>query len=181
MTPRDPEPLEREPSAELQAAQEKHLLEAWRTPTGWRYWSEVNNTEVGLWYTATAFAFLVFGGVLALMIRIQLAVPGNDFMTAETYNQVFTMHGTVMVFWVAMPFLVSGFGNYLVHLMVGAPDMSFPRLNMMSYWTFFISTGLLIASFFMPRFFNALMVPKRGSSQPVNFPSSINSLASDVL
>ena len=78
----DPDPLPQTPPLELQRAQEARLLKAWDAPKGWRYWSEVNNTEVGLWYTATAFLFFLFGGVLALLMRIQLAVPGNHFLAA---------------------------------------------------------------------------------------------------
>ena len=75
----------------------------WAAPKGWRYWSAVNNTEVGIWYTATSFAFMLFAGVLGLMIRSQLAVPDNDFLTASFYNQVYTLHGTVMMFLFAVP------------------------------------------------------------------------------
>ncbi len=74
---RDPEPLPNEPPAELQRAQEERLAKTWETPSGWRYWSTVNNTTVGVWYTATTFIFFLFGGVLAVLMRIQLAVPGE--------------------------------------------------------------------------------------------------------
>ena len=99
----DPEPLPHEPPEDHRRAQEERLLKAWETPKGWRYWSAVNNTEVGLWYTATAFLFFLFGGALALLIRVQLAVPGNEFLSAEFYNQVFTVHGSVMMFLFAIP------------------------------------------------------------------------------
>src|SRR5512139_3726829 len=95
-TPHDPAPLRDEPPLHLRQAQEDRLRRTWAGPRGWRYWSDVNNTTVGVWYTATAFLFFLFGGVLALLIRIQLAVPGNHFLSAETYNQVFTVHGSVM-------------------------------------------------------------------------------------
>src|SRR5215208_612562 len=94
----DIEPLAEAPSIELQHAQEERLRQAWQLPRGWRYWSEVNNALVGLWYTMTAFGFFLFGGVLALLMRTQLAVPNNDFLSAEWYNQIFTTHGTVMMF-----------------------------------------------------------------------------------
>ena len=77
--PEDPEPLAQEPPQEIQRAQEERLAKVWEKPRGWRYWSAVNNTEVGVWYTATAFLFFLFGGVLALLMRIQLAVPDNNF------------------------------------------------------------------------------------------------------
>ena len=77
----DPEPLMTAPPEEVQRAQTERLLEVWKQPTGWRYWSAVNNSEVGRWYTAMTFFFFLFGGVLALLIRIQLAVPNNDFLS----------------------------------------------------------------------------------------------------
>src|SRR3546814_10375505 len=83
--PRDP--------AEV-AAEAERLEKVWESPKGWRYWSDVNNSEVGLWYTLTAFGFLLFGGVLALLMRTQLAVPENDFVSAEFYDQLFTLHGS---------------------------------------------------------------------------------------
>ena len=84
-------------------AQEERLSAVWATPKGWRYWTAVNNSEVGLWYICTAFAFMMFAGVLGLMIRVQLAVPDNTFLSAETYNQTFTLHGTAMMFLFAVP------------------------------------------------------------------------------
>jgi cytochrome c oxidase subunit I+III len=124
----DLEPLAEAPSIELQRAQEDRLLKAWKTPTGWRYWSAVNNTEVGLWYTATACCFFLFGGVLALLIRIQLAVPNNNFLTAEQYNQVFTLHGSVMMFLFAVP-IFEAFSILILPEMLGARDLPFPRLS----------------------------------------------------
>ena len=74
---RDPEPLAHEPPEELQRAQEERLLKTWETQNGLRYWSSVNNTDVGLWYSGAAFCFFLFGGFLALLIRVQLALPGE--------------------------------------------------------------------------------------------------------
>ncbi|MBI2501367.1 MAG: cbb3-type cytochrome c oxidase subunit I [Deltaproteobacteria bacterium] len=95
------------------------------------------------------------GGYLAYLFRHQLAwpnepVPGFGQVGPDQYNMFVTMHGTIMVFWVAMPILLSGFGNFLLPLMIGARDMAFPRLNRLSYWTFFLSTVVLIVSFFVP-------------------------------
>ena len=92
---------------------------------------------------ATLFFFCV-GGLEALLMRIQLARPRTSFLSPEAYNQLFTMHGTTMVFLVVMPMLI-GFGNYLVPLMIGARDMAFPRLNALSFWLF-IFGGLLSTS-----------------------------------
>jgi cytochrome c oxidase subunit 1 len=106
-------------------------------------------------YLLTGLAMAVIGGLLAQMMRVQLAfpghaVPGVGTLDATRYNAFVTMHGTIMIFWVAMPLLLGAFGNLLIPLMVGTRDMAFPRLNMLSYWTFFLSTVVLIASFFVP-------------------------------
>lgn len=72
---------------EVQRAQEDRLRKVWKTPKGWRYWSAVNNSEVGKWYCMTALAFLLLAGVMALLIRVQLAVPENDLISADRFNQ----------------------------------------------------------------------------------------------
>ena len=126
--PRTGGPLPQAPPKELRDAQEERLLQAWKTPVGWRYWSAVNNTEVGLWYTAAACLFFLFGGVLALLMRVQLAVPGNDFLSADRYNQVFTMHGSVMMFLFAVP-IFEAFSILILPEMLGARDLPFPRLS----------------------------------------------------
>tara|TARA_R110002073_G_scaffold7245_12_gene41414 strand:+ start:8220 stop:10784 length:2565 start_codon:yes stop_codon:yes gene_type:complete len=129
------------------SAQAKRLLAPWRTPTGWRYWSAVNNSEVGLWYTVTAFAFFLFGGVLALVMRIQLALPDNDWLTPEQYNQVFTMHGSVMMFLFAVPIL-EAISIMLLPQMLGARDLPFPRLSAYGYWCFLIGGIFVCGSLF---------------------------------
>ena len=106
-------------------------------------------------YLFTGLFMALFGGVLAYVMRMQLAsphspVPGFGTVSPAVYNSVTTMHGTIMIFWVAMPVLLGGFGNLLIPLMIGARDMAFPRLNMLSYWTFLLSTLVLISSFFVP-------------------------------
>ncbi|MBW8869529.1 MAG: cytochrome c oxidase subunit I [Acidobacteriales bacterium] len=93
----------------------------------------VDHKKIGLLYIGFALIFLVVAGLEAMAIRIQLAVPHNSFLDARSYNRMFTMHGTTMVFLVGMPILF-GFGNYLVPLMIGARDMAFPRLNAFSFW-----------------------------------------------
>jgi cytochrome c oxidase subunit I+III len=120
------QPLAEAPPEHVRRAQEERLLRAWKTPTGWRYWSAVNNSEVGLWYTASTFGFLLFGGALALMMRIQLAVPGNDFLSAELYNQAFTVHGSVMMFLFAIP-VFEAIAVMFLPQMLGARDLPFPR------------------------------------------------------
>jgi cytochrome c oxidase subunit 1 len=93
----------------------------------------VDHKKLGIMYIVYALVFLVVAGLEAVMIRIQLAVPHNHFVSPQVFNRLFTMHGTTMVFFVGMPVLL-GFGNYLVPLMIGARDMAFPRLNSFSFW-----------------------------------------------
>ena len=93
----------------------------------------VDHKKLGLMYIAYALLFLVIGGIEALIMRIQLAVPHARFVSPQVFNRMFTMHGTTMIFFVAMPVLF-GFGNYLVPLMIGARDMAYPRLNAWSFW-----------------------------------------------
>jgi cytochrome c oxidase subunit 1 len=92
-----------------------------------------DHKKVGTLYFVAGLFFLGVGGIMAMMIRIQLAVPGNDFLTQDQYNQFFTLHGTTMIFLAAMP-LINGFANWMVPLQIGAPDLALPRLNAMSFW-----------------------------------------------
>src|SRR5271167_3962479 len=98
---------------------------------GWL--STTDHKRLGILYILFALAFLVIGGVEATIMRIQLVRPHNDFVSPQVFNRMFTMHGTTMIFFVAMP-LVFGFANYLIPLMIGARDMAFPRLNAFSFW-----------------------------------------------
>jgi len=107
----------------------------------------VDHKKIGIAYMCLAFFFLLLGGVEALMIRLQLMFPENDFIDARTYNQMFTMHGTTMIFLAIMP-LSSAFFNYIMVLQIGARDVAFPRLNAFSLWTFFFGGILLNLSFF---------------------------------
>ena len=93
----------------------------------------VDHKKIGMMYIGYALFFLVVAGFEALLMRIQLAIPNNHFVSPEVFNGLFTMHGTTMVFFVGMPILF-GFGNYLIPLMIGARDMAFPRLNAFSFW-----------------------------------------------
>jgi len=125
--------LFRRPSAE-------HGLASWLTT--------VDHKRIGILYGITAFAFFVIGGVEALLIRVQLARPDGRVLDAETYNQIFTMHGITMIFLVVMP-LSAAFFNFLVPLMIGARDVAFPRLNAFSYWAFLFGGLFLYSSFFL--------------------------------
>jgi len=107
-----------------------------------------NHKNIGILYLTTAFVFFLVGGIEALLIRVQLGAPDNTLLSPETYNQIFTMHGTTMIFLFAMPILV-GFGNFAVPLMIGARDMAFPRLNALSYWLFLFGGLLLYSSFLL--------------------------------
>lgn len=131
----------------IRQEEEKRLSKAWKVPSGWRYWSEVNNSEVGMWYTLTSLAFFFFAGVLALLIRVQLAVPDNNFLTAEQYNQIFTMHGTVMMFLFAIP-IFEAISILLLPQMLGARDLPFPRLSAYGYWCFLLGGIFVCGSLF---------------------------------
>ena len=106
----------------------------------------VDHKKIGLMYIGYALLFLVVAGVEALLMRVQLAIPNNTFVSPQVFNRLFTMHGTTMVFFVGMPILF-GFGNYLIPLMIGARDMAFPRLNAFSFWISAFGGLLLYFSF----------------------------------
>ena len=109
-------------------------LAEWMTST--------DHKKIGTLYFVAGLFFLGIGGIMAMIIRIQLAVPGNDFLTQEQYNQFFTLHGTTMIFLAAMP-MINGFANWIVPLQIGAPDLALPRINAMSFWLLPFA-GLLI-------------------------------------
>jgi cytochrome c oxidase subunit 1 len=106
-------------------------------PTGiWSWITTVDHKRIGILYGVTAFFFFLVGGIEALLVRVQLAVPNNDFLSAESYNQLFTMHALTMIFLSLMPLTVAFF-NFIVPLQIGARDVAFPRLNALSYWLYF--------------------------------------------
>ncbi len=120
-----------------------------RNPTGLVNWlTTVDHKKIGIMYGSAALFFLIIGGVAALLIRLQLAVPNNELLSADFYNQVYTMHGTVMIFLVVMP-IGAAFANYLLPLQVGARDVAFPRINAFSFWIFFFGGLLLNTSWFL--------------------------------
>jgi heme/copper-type cytochrome/quinol oxidase subunit 1 len=125
---------------------EEKLEQLWESPkTFWGYLSTVDHKEIGKRYLATAMAFLIIGGIEALVMRLQLAAPGENLVGSQSYIQLFTLHGMTMIWWYAAPIL-SGFANYLIPLMIGARDMAFPRLNALSYWIFVLSGLFLYGS-----------------------------------
>src|SRR5215468_1437540 len=106
----------------------------------------VDHKRIGILYILYALFFLVVAGVEAIIIRIQLMYPHNDFVSPQVFNRMFTMHGTTMIFFVAIPVLF-GFANYLVPLMIGARDTAFPRLNAFAFWLTAMGGSLLYFSF----------------------------------
>jgi cytochrome c oxidase subunit 1 len=115
---------------------------------GWRryFWFSTDHKVIGIQYFWTAFAFFFLGGLMALLVRWELAYPGLYF-TQTQYNQYFTMHGTIMIFFFIIPMLVGAFGNFVVPLQVGTFDMAFPKLNALSYWLLVPAAILLLASY----------------------------------
>lgn len=125
----------------------EHLEELWGEPKGLGSWiATVDHKRIGMRYLITALVLFVAGGIEAMLIRIQLAQPNEHAVSPEFYNRLFTMHGVTMMFLFAVPVL-SGFGNYLVPLMVGARDMAFPRLNAFGYWVFLGAAIFMYSSF----------------------------------
>src|SRR5438093_2039774 len=134
-------------TTDTRAATRPRVLRRPTATTGWWSWiTTVDHKRIGILYGFTAFAFFLVGGLEALVIRLQLARPDGRVVTAEEYNQIFTMHGLTMIFLVVMP-LSAAFFNYLVPLMIGARDVAFPRLNAFSYWVFLFGGLFLYSSF----------------------------------
>jgi len=104
---------------------------------------------IGNLYLVTSFVFFIIGGIMALIIRAELARPGQNFVDDETYNQLFTMHGTIMLLMFATP-LFFGFGNAVMPLQIGAPDVAFPRLNMFSYWLYLFGSTIAVSGILLP-------------------------------
>jgi cytochrome c oxidase subunit I+III len=140
-------PLLDAPPEALQREQARRLIEVWETPKGFGYWSSVNNSDVGIWYVSSCFIFFLFAGVLALLMRMQLAKPNNTFLSAETYNQVFTVHGSVMMFLFAIP-IFEAIAVVVLPQMLGARDLPFPRLSAFGFWCFIIGGVFLCGSLF---------------------------------
>src|SRR3954462_5361519 len=111
----------------------------------WDLLTTVDHKKIGIMYAVTALFFMLVGGLEATLIRIQLSRPKNTFISAQTYNSLFTMHGTTMVFMVGMPIAVALF-NFIVPLQIGARDAAFPRLNALSYWIFLLGALFMNSS-----------------------------------
>ncbi len=146
--------------AEIEHEAPHEELGFWR-----RYVFSTDHKVIGIWYAITGLLFLLFGFGLVSLMRWQLAYPGRalpflaflgearmpgGIMLPEFYNELGAMHGTIMVFLGVVPLAVGGFGNFVLPLQIGAPDMSFPRINMASYWFYFLGGVTMLASFFVP-------------------------------
>src|SRR5438132_5127900 len=117
-------------------------------PRGWTSWiTTTDHKRIGILYMVTTFVFFCLGGVEALMMRLQLGAPNNTVVTPTVYNQLFTMHGSTMIFLFVVP-MMAGLANYFVPLMIGARDMAFPRLNALSYWLLLAGGVVFYSSIF---------------------------------
>ena len=123
-----------------------------KTSRGSQFVKTITSTDhkrIGYLYLATSFTWFLIGGFLALLLRIELARPGMQFLSVEQYNQIFTMHGTIMLLMFATPLFV-GFANVIMPLQIGAADVAFPRLNMLSYWLYFFGSIEATIGFLTP-------------------------------
>jgi heme/copper-type cytochrome/quinol oxidase subunit 1 len=137
------------------ATRTEQLERIWADEPGLKgFLATVDHKRIGLRYLYTGLAFFVAGGVMALLMRLQLIGPEQDLLDPEAYNQLFSMHGATMMFLFATPVL-SGFGNYFVPLQIGARDMAFPRLNAFGYWAFLASGIFMFSSFLIAEAPNA--------------------------
>jgi cytochrome c oxidase subunit I+III len=145
----DPELYKRFPVKEPRPEGELEELERlWAAPKGWARLTIVNNNYVGLWYVGAAFLFFLLAGVLALVMRVQLAFPLQGILPQDTYNQFFTMHGTVMMFLFAVP-MMEALGVMLLPQMLAARDLPFPRLSAYAFWAYFVGGLCFFASLFV--------------------------------
>ncbi|MGH2676684.1 MAG: cytochrome c oxidase subunit I, partial [Actinomycetota bacterium] len=128
------------------AVRSEPTVSDWKEGAVMRWLTTVDHKRIGVLYLVASFFFFLAGGLMALLLRLQLSRADNGIVTEDAYNQLFTMHGTAMIFLFVVPVL-AGFGNFLVPLMIGARDMAFPRLNAASFWLFLLGGLVMIASF----------------------------------
>ncbi len=119
--------------------------------TSWKDYFRINTDHkvIGIQYTVHSFVFLFIGGLLAMLMRAELAAPGRQFVDPNTFNGLFSVHASVLIFLFVIP-VFAGLANYVIPLMIGAPDMAFPRLNALSFWLLPIAGVMMLTSFFMP-------------------------------
>ncbi|MEU4742294.1 cytochrome c oxidase subunit I [Actinosynnema sp. NPDC023658] len=140
MTAVAPQPIATRPFGTREAVKGSFLLRMFRT---------TDHKQIGIMYLVTSFAFFMVGGAMAMLMRTELARPGMQFLSSEQYNQLFTMHGTVMLLLYATP-IVFGFANFIMPLQIGSPDVAFPRLNAFSYWLYLFGGLIVMAGFLTP-------------------------------
>ena len=129
------------------AAERIQLTATWSRKPGIIGWlSDTDHKTIGLMYLTASFTFFILGGVMAMLMRAELGRPGLQFLSPEQYNELFTMHGTIMLLLFATPLFV-GFANELVPLQIGARDMAFPRLNALSFWLLLFGALVLYTGF----------------------------------
>ncbi len=128
------------------ADKRRSIAPTWKQGRVTSWLTTVDHKRIGILYIVTSFVFFFAGGVMAILMRIQLAQADQHLIEKNSYNELFTIHGTTMIFLFAVP-LFAGFANYLVPLMIGARDMAFPRLNALSYWLFLLGGLIVLASF----------------------------------
>jgi len=129
------------------AEDRRELTRLFSTPPGLGRLAAVNHSVIGLRFMLVAVMFFIFGGLLAMLLRAQLAIPGNEFLDHEAYSQIFTMHGTVMMFLFAIP-LIEGLALYFIPKYLGARDLSFPRLSAFGFWCYLFGGLILLGSMF---------------------------------
>src|SRR5215211_1629707 len=141
--------MEDEDLARVMEREKEELERTWARPRGLRGWfTDTDHKAIAMRYIVTAFVFFVLGGIEAALMRIQLAFPDSHFLNPDQYNQIFTVHGTTMMFLFAVP-IMTAFGIYFVPLMIGARDVAFPRLNLYGYYVYLIGGILLYTGFFL--------------------------------
>src|SRR4029079_5935859 len=117
----------------------------------WKDYFRINTDHkvIGIQYTVNSFIFLLIGGPIAMLMRVQLTQPSAHFVDPDPFNGLFSVHASLLIFLFIIP-VFAGFGNFVIPLMIGAPDMAFPRLNALSFWMLPIAGLMMLASFFMP-------------------------------
>jgi cytochrome c oxidase subunit 1 len=117
------------------------IIVSWMTST--------DHKVIGYMYLITSFLFFLLGGVLAMVMRLELMRPGLQYVSNEQFNQLFTMHGTIMLLMFATP-LFAGFTNVIMPLQIGSPDVAFPRMNMLAYWLYLFGSLIAVSGFLTP-------------------------------
>jgi cytochrome c oxidase subunit I len=133
------------------AAGPHHHMESYLEPKGFRSWAfTLDHKRIGVMYLVTTHFFFLVGGLLAMLLRLKLLSPGPALMSAHTYNVLFTMHGAIMIFLFIIPAIPSSLGNFFIPLLIGARDVVFPRLNLISYWFFVLGMLIMVGSLVSP-------------------------------